>query len=117
MGEHRLQMFHCVRQRRRELAGWSWLAAAEATADDIQPPAQSLEQVIDRFQRKRQAQGFGAGFDGLAIEQLNQQRPQQRRGHSVAGKSLSQKNREGSTATNALPAIGTEHPLPPQHLP
>ena len=106
----RLQQRIGLRARRRRLL------ARQKAAHNAELSSAPANDAVDRFEGKRQTEGFGSGFDRRAPEQFAEQRPQQRGGESVAGQHAREKQRESFAAAAPLPAIRTERPLAPDNL-
>jgi hypothetical protein len=82
-------------------------------AQHIHARPEPSHQTIKGFQGKNRSERLGSSFDGAALLQLAEQLPQQGGPDTVPRQNIGQKDRESPSATAALPAIGTEYPLPP----
>lgn len=67
--------------------------------------------MINRFQRKRQAQILNGGFEASVGQKLNQEFAQQDGPDGVARQNVGQKDRKCFSATAAVAAIRTKDPL------
>jgi hypothetical protein len=113
LGKNSLEMFDGLQERIGLGTVRRFLPAAQSTTKRVEPLAQPLQQVINRFQGKRQAQRLGGGFDTGIGHKLDQKLAQQRSADGVARQHVSQKNRKRLSATAAPAAIGTKDPLAP----
>ena len=110
----RAQMFHGVAERIGLKSGRGFLPEAQTGAQFRQTAAQTLQEMINRLQRKRQTQFLGGSFDADIGQQLKQEPAQQRGADGVAWQNIRQKNRKSLAATAATEAIGTKDPLAPR---
>ena len=106
-------MFDGVAERIGLGTGRRFVPAREPGAQVGQPPAQPLQEVINRFEGKRQAQSLGGGFDTGLGQQLNQELGQPHGANGVARQNVRQEDGKSASASAALPAIGAKNPLPP----
>jgi hypothetical protein len=111
LGKNGLQMFHRVAERIGLGTGWGLLSAIQLRADFRQPAAQPQQQVINRFQRKRQAQFLGGGSDVGVGQQVNQEFAQQDGADRMARENVGQKDRKRASASPTQSAIGAKDPL------
>ncbi len=91
--------------------GWGFLLAAQPGADLRQAAAQPLQEMINRFQRKRQAQILNRRFDASGGQKLNQKLGQKRGGDGMAWQNISQKNRKSFSAASTATAIRAKDTL------
>lgn len=84
---------------------------AQEGAQRIQTAAQTLAQVVKRFQRQRQSQAMGGALQRNTRQQGNEEPAQERGGHRVAWQRVGQENGKGMTATGTVAAIGAVHTL------
>jgi hypothetical protein len=111
--EDRLEMFDGVAERIGLGTGRGFLLGREPGAQVGQPMAQPLQEVINRFQGKRQAQPLDGGFNAGVGQQLDQEFAQQHGADSVARQNVRQEDGESASASAALSAVGAKHPLAP----
>jgi hypothetical protein len=110
-GKYRLEMLDRLAERIRVETGWGFLPAAQPAANVRQPVAQPLQQMIDRFQGKRQAQILNGGFDASVGQKLHQEFAQECGPNGVARQNFGQEDRKCFSATAATTAIRTKNPL------
>ena len=110
-GKYQLEMLDRLAERIRVGTGWGFLPVAQPAANVRQPLAQPLQQMIDRFQGKRQAQILNGGFDANVGQILNQEFTQQCGPNGVARQNVGQEDRKGFSTTTATTAIRTKNPL------
>ena len=104
-------MLDRLAERVRVGTAWGFLPAAQPAANVRQPVAQPLQQMIDRFQGKRQAQILNGGFDASVGQKLNQEFAQECGPNGVARQNFGQEDRKCFPATAATTAIRTKDPL------
>lgn len=114
--EHGPEMFERVQQRIGPDGGRRRLFAAELHTPIIQPPAQFAPEAIHRLQRKRQAQFFRRRLGAKTGQEFDQPWPHQRGRQGMTRQNFSPQNGKRPSATAALPATGTKHPLAARRL-
>ena len=110
-GKYRLQMLDRLAEGVRVGTGWGFLPAGQPAANVGQAVAQPLQQMIDCFQGKGQAEIFNDGFDASVDQKLNQEFAQERGPNGVARQDVGQEDRKCLSATAATTAIRTKDPL------
>lgn len=110
-GKYRSEMLDRLAQRISVGTGWGFLSAAQPAANVRQAEAQPLQQMVDRFQGKGQAQILNRGLDASVGQKLNQEFAQQCGPNGVARQHVSQEDRKCFSATAATTSVRTEDPL------
>lgn len=111
LGKYRLEMLDRLAQRVGAGTGWSLLPPAQPAANVRQAVPQPLQQMIDCFQGKGQAQILNGGFDARVGQILNQEFAQECGSNGVARQDVGQEDRECFSATTATTAIRTKDSL------
>lgn len=114
--EHGSEMFDRMQQRIGPGAGGRRLLPAKLRAPIIEPLAQLALEAIHRLQRKRQAQFFSRRLGTKPSQEFHQPRPQLGSEEGMSRQHVGQHEGKGPSATAALAAVGTKHPLAPQGL-
>ena len=116
LGEDLAQMLDGVPERIGLHTGGRLLAAAQETAQHVQPLPQAGQQVIHRLQGKRQGKGVRGSTDAGLGKQRRQQRPQPRGRKRVPWQHRRQEQGKRASAPAALAAVGAEDPLAADRL-
>jgi hypothetical protein len=96
--------------------GWP-APARQPRPQPVQLPPQSPAQLIHCFQGKGQPQFFRRSLERKSRQHFHQPPPHQRSRQRVTRQNISQDKEKSSSATAALPTVGTKHPLAPEGLP
>jgi len=110
-----LQMLDRLEQRIGLRTGRRLLLPAKQRTHSSQLPAQSVQHMVERLQRKGQGQRFGRRFDGTPVPQSVQQSPQPWSRHGMSRQHLRQENRKTPATAATLASIAAPHPLAPVH--
>ena len=112
-GKNQLQRLDGLQERIGLGTVRGFLVSAQPATNRVQFLTQTLQEVINRFPRKRQAEILRRRFHAGIGQQLEQQLAPQCGGDRMARQHVGQENREASSAAATLSAIRAEDPLAP----